>query len=61
MTSRNTPHKLREPVITCVWVVHFDGSPASGPAITSVVHFGRAAPSVPAITSVVHFDAAAVA
>ena len=38
MTSRNEPHKLREPVIT--WVVHFGSSGEAEPAITWVVHFG---------------------
>ena len=57
MTSRNPPHKLREPAIT--WVVHFDSAGGTEPAITSVVHFGPSGGTEPVITSVVHFGAAA--
>ena len=61
MTSRNPPHKLREPVITADGMVHFDGSGGSRPAITSVVHFDASAASEPAITLLVHFGGAALA
>jgi len=59
MTSRNPPHKLREPVVTSV--VLFGSSGGVEPVITSVVHFGSSGGVEPVITWVVHFGEAAAA
>jgi hypothetical protein len=56
MTSRNPPHKLREPAITSV--VHFGAAGGTEPAITSVVHIGPSGGTEPMITSVVLIGAA---